>query len=74
MVRSNPDARLWLRTFEVPPRETSSGPPPVPNDVGPLRVKSAQLYRPNRFRALLTRPSIRMSNVSLSNSSLPDAT
>jgi hypothetical protein len=40
-VKSAPNARLWLRTLEVAPIETSCWPPPGPNAVGPLRSKSA---------------------------------
>jgi hypothetical protein len=40
-VMSMPAAALWLRTFELPPRLTSSDPPPVPKAVGPLRSKRA---------------------------------
>ncbi len=42
-VASPPNARLWFRDFDMPPSVTNAGPPPAPNAVGPMRLKSATL-------------------------------
>ena len=42
-VASHADARLWFRDFDLPPSVTNAAPPPSPNAVGPMRLKSATL-------------------------------